>query len=130
MATTHITDANYGTKMFPAWTSYSPTPTPQTGSFTTVTATGYYRTLGKTTFVQVTITMSDIGTGTGILYCTLPNNAQRTCILHGVEQAVTGATVQGRTAAASNSLTIVTYAGGSIISNGYVVVISGVYENE
>lgn len=63
-----ITDPSY----LSAWTAYTPTVTAQTGSFTTVNATGKYIEIGKIVHFNYEITLTNIGTATGYVRITLP----------------------------------------------------------
>lgn len=60
-----------------AWTSYTVTATAQTpgGTPPTFTATGRYKQIGKTVFVQVDVTVTSAGTGSGGLRVSLPFTA-------------------------------------------------------
>jgi hypothetical protein len=51
---------------YDSWTSYTPSIAPNSGSFTTASATGRYKQIGKTIFVQVTGTITSVGTGSGL----------------------------------------------------------------
>lgn len=79
-----------------AWTTYTPTVTPQTGALTTatVTATGRYKQIGKTVICQTTTTITNIGVGVpaGNVNATLPLSAQTAGIYTGssYETASTG----------------------------------------
>lgn len=55
-----------------AWTTYTPTATPGTGAFTTKTATGRYRQLGKTVFLQGKLVITAFGTAGAGLTISLP----------------------------------------------------------
>src|SRR6266478_3154085 len=48
-----------------AWTTTTPTPTAQTGAFTTVSATVKQKISGKTCTVQVTVIVTAVGTAAG-----------------------------------------------------------------
>lgn len=48
----------------PAWTAYTPTVTATAGTFTTISATGKYVVLFGICHVQITITITTVGTGT------------------------------------------------------------------
>lgn len=58
-----------------SWTSYTPTVGSGSGSFTTVSATGRYKQIGKTVFVMVNITITNAGTAAGYISATLPFTA-------------------------------------------------------
>jgi hypothetical protein len=54
------------------WTSYTPTVTAGSGTFTTVSATGNSKRIGKTVFVEVIITITTNGTAATNIQFTLP----------------------------------------------------------
>lgn len=55
-----------------AWSTYTPTATAQTGTPTTVSATGRYKQIGKTVFASVRVTVTTVGTASGYMVVTLP----------------------------------------------------------
>lgn len=55
-----------------AWTSYSPTPTPEAGSFTAAACSGAYTKRGKAVTWRGKLTITDIGTGMGYVQIPLP----------------------------------------------------------
>jgi opacity protein-like surface antigen len=55
-----------------AWTSYTPTLTCSSGSVGSATVSGRYKTLGKTTFVWVTVTITSLGTCGTNFYVSVP----------------------------------------------------------
>ncbi len=74
-----------------AWTTYTPTVTSQSGTPTTVSATGRYKIQGKTITVQIQVTVTAVGTASGYIQATLPTastaNSFNGC---SQEQAITG----------------------------------------
>lgn len=58
-----------------AWTAYTPVVSSGTGAITTASATGRYKQIGKTVFVEITITLTTNGSGATSLIATLPVNA-------------------------------------------------------
>jgi hypothetical protein len=58
-----------------AWTAYTPTVTCATGVPTTFTATGRYKTLGKTTWIYVNVNITALGACAGDIFATLPGTA-------------------------------------------------------
>ncbi len=113
-----------------AWSAYTPTITAQTGTATTVTATGRSKTIGKTVFVQATITITSVGTASGVLFATLPFTAVTGPIqvLSGVESAVTGKTCKAFLTSGATQATITFYDNTSVWANSNVVSFTGVYE--
>jgi hypothetical protein len=59
-----------------AWTPYVPVVTANAGVFTSVAATGRYKTLGKTVFVEIEIDITTNGTASGFVLVTLPLTAK------------------------------------------------------
>lgn len=110
------------------WTVYTPTVTAQTGTFTTVSATGRFKQIGKSVQFRVTVTITTNGTAADSVRVTLPSTAQAANATFGVgRESSTGTLLQwfnvSTTLAQITSNTGV-YAGG----NGRTLDISGVYE--
>ncbi len=55
-----------------AWTSYTPTLTCSSGSVGAATVSGRYKTLGKTTFVSLAVTITSLGTCGANFYVSVP----------------------------------------------------------
>jgi hypothetical protein len=118
-----------------AWTSYTPTVTSQTNSPpTSVSATGLYKTIGKTVHVQVQIVITTNGTASGNIYFTLPVNIASSGFYYGIarEEAGVASNSQGYVRFASDDTTKAgilsmtsTYMGGS----GAVIRASGTYQS-
>lgn len=58
-----------------AWTAYTPTVTAGTGTLTTKSATGRYKTIGKTCFYEMAVTITTNGTGANYIAASLPFTA-------------------------------------------------------
>ena len=108
-----------------AWTAYSPTVTAGSGAFTTVSAAGRYKTIGKTVHVEVTITT--IGTAATSMLFTLPLASQSGAVLSGIN-ASTGATVSGLVGA--SGVVVFRYDGAFPAAAGNQFTLSGVYESQ
>jgi hypothetical protein len=110
-----------------AWTSYTPTITANTGSFTTVSGTGLYSQIGKVVFYTVQVTITTNGTAAGNIRFTLPLTAKTNDYVGtGRENAVTGVQL---ISSVNNTLGIIrkydnSYPGGT----GYQIVVTGMYE--
>lgn len=123
-----LADATVG-KLGAAWTNYTPTPTSGTGSFTTVSASGYWTQIGKTVHFIVTVTITTNGTAATSVVVPLPTNAARAAgRFFGGEKAAVGFPVAGYMSAVG-AITLVkmsdnSYPGG----NGYAIEINGTYE--
>jgi hypothetical protein len=116
-----------------AWTTYTPTIAAGTGSFTTVGATGRYKTLGKTVFIKIRIAITTNGTAASWITASLPFNSVNVGTnegqsLVGLETVTVGTTVTGHIPNNSGTVTITkvdgTYPGG----NAFNIVLSGSYE--
>ena len=60
-----------------AWETWNPTFTPSSGAFTTVTTTfARYGRIQNTVYVSMDVTLTNVGTGTGVLFFTLPITAR------------------------------------------------------
>lgn len=116
-------------EIFPSLIAYSPVVTPGAGSFVNVTASGYYLTRGKLTYVWVQVNLTNIGTGSGILTVTLPKTSVRMCFLAGREAAATGHMLQVLTGSGTADCQVYRYDNFIPMVNGYVLVFSGFYEN-
>jgi hypothetical protein len=114
-----------------AWTAWTPTVTPTSGSFTTVSASGSYLSIGKIVFFSVSITLTNIGTGTGKVNLPLPvGNAAQNFVLPCIEVGATGKTGTLRGVSGSGTGVIQAYDNStSLMVNGYVIVVSGSYES-
>jgi hypothetical protein len=111
-------------------TSYTPTVTATSGTFTTASATGEYYVVGKLVFFEVAVTITTVGTATGNAIVTLPfaaNTSGGTQVFNGMERAITGKTLQGFVSANSTSMTIRNYDQSGVIAAGTLLVLSGVY---
>jgi len=110
-----------------AWTAYTPTVTAGSGAFTTVSAAGRYKTIGKTVHVEVTITTTTIGTAATSMLFTLPLASQSGAVLSGIN-ASTGATVSGLVGA--SGVVVFRYDGAFPAAAGNQFTLSGVYESQ
>lgn len=110
------------------WTQVVPTLTPQGGAFTTVTGVMRYSVVGKTCNLNITVTMTNIGTATGAVFFTLPFTATSSTFSVGCgrENAVNGKMLQGLNNA--NSCPILYYDGTNVMANGLSLIFSLTYE--
>lgn len=112
-----------------AWTAYTPTLTAGAGTFTTASAAGRYKQLGKTVLFSITVTITTNGTAAGFIGVTLPaNSAAKEQAATGRENAAAGFVCGGVIGASTSQLLLTkydnTYPGG----NGYSITMQGVYE--
>lgn len=114
-----------------AWTAYTPTITAVAGTFTTVSATGLYKTLGKTVFFQITITITTIGTANSGIYFTVPVNIGAGVYIVNGRDNNAGTMLMGTISSGYGAATGVlqTYDGNMPGSSSDVIWLSGVYES-
>lgn len=81
-----------------AWTTYTPTVTAQSGTYTTVSATGRYIRIGKLCIVNTSVTITTNGTASLQTFVTAPFSASSAQIYSGCgrENAVQGFMLQSR----------------------------------
>jgi hypothetical protein len=116
-----------------AWTSYTPTITVGAGTITTLgTVAGRYKTIGKTLFWSASVAITTNGTAATSLSISLPAgmtvNASGDCIVAGREQLVSGSMLQGRAAAGTTSVLVLTYNNAYPGASGCRIIVSGVIE--
>lgn len=112
-----------------AWAAYTPVVSASTGTITTSSATGRSKTIGKTTYIEMVLTITDNGTGAAAVIATLPNTSASEAILSGRGRAVSGASVHGAIGVAATAVVIFRYDNAYPGATGEVLVLSGVYEN-
>lgn len=110
-----------------AWTAYAPAITAATGAFTTVSATGRYKQIGKTVFVQISIVDTANGTAATNAVSTLPVPASVAALysLSGINSAGAAITCL---IVATNQLNIFKYDTTFPLGTGQQLWITGVYE--
>lgn len=111
-----------------AWTSYTPTISAGSGSFTTTSSSMRWKQVGKNIYISGSITITSVGTGSGV-YFTLPATANNTngMVVFGREDAVNGKTVVGKFAS-TTLCSLIFYDNSATGGNGHVYRVSGVYE--
>mgnify|MGYP001617180801 CR=1 FL=1 len=109
-----------------AWTTYSPTVSSLSGGFTSASATGRYKQLGKTVFVIIDITITTNGGGGGYVTSTLPVSAFGRVVLPG--HAYTIRKMLQTFELSATSIAIVFYDANYPGSDGEILVVTGVYE--
>ena len=114
-----------------AWTTYTPTITAGTGSFTTVSATGRYKTIGKTVFVEIKVTDTTNGTAASFVVATLPFSPAATNSYSITGQEGNGGfTANGSLSTnGGGTVNIFKYDGTFPLSTGDSLFVSGVYES-
>lgn len=112
-----------------AWTTYTPTVTAQSGSYTTVSATGRYIRIGKLCVVNTSITITNNGTASLQTFVTAPFSASSAQIYSGCgrENAVQGFMLQSRITN-GDIIRIGKFDGTYAGANGYQLDTTTVYE--
>jgi hypothetical protein len=110
-----------------AWTSFTPTFTCGSATFTPTTARS--KTLGKSTFIMIDTTISAIGTCTTPVTFTLPNTANSAGLVASFQIAGTPIALGCYVASGSATATCVRHANTSFSGSDHLVG-SGVYENQ
>jgi hypothetical protein len=112
-----------------SWTAYTPVATPVTGAFTTVTCTGRYKVVGKSVFVQISVSIVTNGTAATGFAVTLPFTAASNYYTMAIaEVAATGFSGRGIIQTPFTSLEIKRYDNAYLGGTGYQIVAAGVYE--
>lgn len=108
--------------------TWTPTLTPAAGSITTATATGTYTKIGRVVNAQISVNITDAGTGAGALQATLPftPSAIRGSG-SGCETAVSGFTLRVASFASDNNVYITEYDGTTAIATGAQITVQITY---
>lgn len=116
------------------WVSYVPTVVCSQSTGTCVgTGVGRYKTVGKTTYISVEVTVSGTFTAGGITSISLPNTAANQGVhyeLNGRENLATGLAWLGLITANGTTIAPVNYTNNPTVASGYLVSLNGVYENQ
>jgi hypothetical protein len=109
--------------------TWTPTITASSGTFTTVSGSGRYTKVGRLVTVQVSITITTVGTASGGIVFTLPFTANGSggWILAGREFNSTGKMLQAIISAGGTTGAVVNYDNTSAIGAGFSHLISGDY---
>lgn len=112
-----------------AWTTYTPTITANAGTFTTVSATGRSKTIGKTVFIEIVVTVTNVGTASQSVNATIPTGTTAAAFgLVGKETQNTAKQVSGSIPSGGNTVTITFYDGTFPGGTGNIIVVNGIYE--
>lgn len=116
-----------------SWTTYTPSCSVSQSTGTVVaSATGRYKTIGKTVFLQVTVTISGTFTAGLLNSMSLPviaTSSTGTWLFAGKETGNTGVSWNGGVFSTATSILIpANYLGSTTVVTGNVINLSGVYE--
>jgi hypothetical protein len=111
-----------------AWTSYTPSLSAITGSFTSATTSGKYKVLGKTVLFTIKLSITTAGTAV-IPVLSLPFASLNATSFAGKETTAVGKTLAADVAAGSGSVVVTFYDGTNPAVSTYTLVVSGSYES-
>jgi hypothetical protein len=112
-----------------AWTVFAPTVSSEAGVITSFTSAGRFKTLGKTVFAQMAVTITNAGTGAAGLIIGLPVAAVASAtngVFAGRETSA-GKMLQGLASGAA--VHIFNFDNTGMIATGASASVSGVYES-
>jgi hypothetical protein len=127
---TPVSVANGGTgDTGTAWTAYTPTITCGSGTASGSTPTGFFKTIGKTTFVRLVLTTTTTTCASPVLG--LPNTSQAGAVLSGREFTSTGAMfICSTLSSAANCAIWGTAGSGAGALSGATYIFGGVYDSQ
>jgi hypothetical protein len=112
-----------------AWTSWTPTITSGSGTFTSVSSQGYWIQIGKVVHFSLIITITTNGTAATNVKCPLPTEAKRIGTpIYGRETATTGKSLNGQIDLSTSVFQILNYDNSYPGGNGYTLNVAGTYE--
>jgi hypothetical protein len=117
---------NASTNILGAWAAFTPTLVCGTATFTVNSARALV--VGKTTHLKIDFTISALGTCTTPVTFTIPNTAQATGVLPGLDVSTSTAAAGCKLAAASATATCLANTGANFAAQNYMF--SGIYENQ
>jgi len=113
------------------WQTYTPTVSASGGgTLTTVTATGQFKEVDGLVFGQATITVTDIGTGTGTTQFTPPTDIDSAWLHLGTyRESNLAGTLGSLVRSGTNLVNIARYDNAAVMANGAVFSCSFMYRN-
>ena len=109
------------------WQDWTPTVSSAVGTITSYTANGRVATVGKIAHIRFGISITDKGTGSGVLVITnLPYTVAGIFVFSGRENVLTGKMLQGYVF--PSQINVLTYDNNTPIATGAAIVVSGFYE--
>lgn len=111
-----------------AWTTYTPTVTAGSGTWTSGTASGAYKIIGKTVFLKLRYEVTTAGTATGSIIWSLPFTLkENNQVINGVEYQLNGKMMRG-IATTTTQIQAKYYDNVFVPANGERYVLEGVLE--
>lgn len=111
------------------WVAYTPTITCETGSLTSSTASGLSRRVGRTVNVQLNLGLTTVGSCSGAISASLPQQAANRSVLMGQETGQTGVGLIGTAYETASTIQIRRYDGTNLSpTSGMSLTFSGTYQ--
>lgn len=110
------------------WIDFTPSVTSETGALAAVSATGRFRKTYQTVHFEMTIIITNNGTGATSILATLPIAARVASAGTGRAIGISGKMLQAFVGGASSSLRIANFDGSYPAASGEILVVSGSYE--
>lgn len=111
-----------------AWSTYTPTVSPQSGTGYDFSASARWKAIGKTVFVSATVTCTTIGTSSGYVSITLPATAAASFYSLSGANYVNGKMQRALITSGSSAMVAANYDNTFPCANGESFNITGVYE--
>jgi hypothetical protein len=113
-----------------SWAAYSPLISSSVGAFSVATSSGRWIRRGNTVFFYLSVSVTNIGTASGLFYITLPVTAVQAGIpcAWGQEVSATGVMLQATTSPDGTKMSIRKYDASVPLVNGYTYSLTGFYE--
>ncbi len=110
------------------WQSYTPTVHSSSGALTSYTASMRYQQEGKTVRWNCTISITNNGTGAGVIYLYVPITIKENAMAVGKATAISGKALTGWMNPGGTLVAVSDYTGAYPASTGETLVLSGTYE--
>lgn len=111
-----------------AWTAFSGSPTAGSGTFTSASYAGRYRVVGKTVQFALTVTITTVGTASGVIIVPLPSGTPvRDSVAMCKENSLTNAAGTGYINT-GGTIHVIKYDGASLIAAATNILVCGEYE--
>lgn len=111
-----------------AYASYTPTVTASAGTFTTTSASGAFKVIGKTCFIRVRATITTVGTASGILIISLPAGVTAVTTTTQSIIGIDSGSITVRGGLSATGIRVVRYDATTVIAAGQQVDLSGSFE--
>lgn len=111
-----------------AWPAMTVNLSTTAGSLSSASGVAWNRKVGRTVEFTMTLTVTSVGTGSGVFRCGIPYTAAHNCAFVGREDSATGALVQAQLKAGDNFFSIYSATNTFPAANNTSFIFSGVFE--